>query len=163
MTMLEVSTATKSRRRGSLHDISWVMKRNCKPKAVAPREPSTPAEIFCYDDLIQTLRDRVEELGISRESVSALAHVPDGYAQKVLSLSGKKRIGLQSLAGFLDALSVKLVLVENPAALERNMSRYKQRDDAHFRSAKARHDPTKSLVRWAAARDLTVVFGDDAK
>lgn len=133
-----------------------------KPAPVAIREPATPAEIFSYDDLLHALRQRADELEISRETISALAGVQEGYAQKVLSLNKTRRIGMETFGAFLDALPVKLVLVEDPAAQDRNLSRYKPRDDAHFRSAKAGHDPTRSLIRWAAARGLTVtVLGAD--
>ena len=161
MTLLEVPMTTKSRRRGSMHECSWApKKRKLVAEPVVVRGPFEPIEIFSYDDLIKSLRSRCEHLCISRETVTALAGLPDGYAQKVLSLSKTRRIGMQSLSGFLSALSVKLVLVEDPAALEQNRSRYRPRDDAHFRSARAGHDRAE-LERWAAARELTVVIGED--
>jgi hypothetical protein len=161
MTLLEIpATATKSKRRGSRHDFAWTHPHRSVPKPIAAREPFTPFEIFSHDELIKALCSRVEHLGISRETVSALAGLPDGYAQKILSLNSTRRIGMQSLSGLLFALSVKLVMVVDEAALERNRSRYKPRDDAHWRSARAGHDKAE-LARWAAARGLTVVIGDD--
>jgi hypothetical protein len=138
------------------------------PAIVATRDPATPAEIFSYDDLLLSLRARANELQISRETVGALAGVPDGYAQKVLSLSQNRRIGMQTLGAFLDALSVKLIMVVDEAALARNRGRYKPRDDAHFRSATARPKTASEravakLTRWARDRGLTVVIGDDTK
>jgi hypothetical protein len=125
----------------------------------ATREPFTPVEIFSYDDLLKALRNRVENLGVTQANVDALLGHADNYAQKVLSLRQTRRLGVLSLQGFLSALSVKLVLVEDPAALERNSPHYKARDDAHFRAARAGHDKAE-LVRWCAARGLTVEFGD---
>jgi hypothetical protein len=162
MTIIEIPTATKSRRLGEMHEFSRAQKRKCKPVNAVVRGPFEPFEIYSYDDLLLALRDRVENLGISRETVGALAGAPDGYAQKVLSLSQTRRIGFQSLSGFLSALSVKLVLVEDTAALERNSPLYKPRNDPHFRSARAGHDRAE-LERWAAERGLTVVIGDEPK
>jgi hypothetical protein len=159
MTLLEPMPDKPKQRRGSLHEFRWTSKR-CKPAAEpvpAVREPFNPVEIFSYDDLWRALRNRVDNLGISQGNVDALLGHADGYAQKVLSLSKTRRLGMETLAGFLSALSVKLVILEDPDALERNRSRYKQRDVPHYRAARSGHDKAE-LKRWAAERGLTVVI-----
>ena len=96
-------------------------------------------EIRCYGDLLIVLRARADELQISRELISELGGLPDRYASKLLSLSGSKRIGMQSLGPLLGALGLKLVAVEDPAAIKRNRHRFVARDKAHVTSAKKFH------------------------
>jgi hypothetical protein len=62
-------------------------------------------------------------------------------ASKILSLSHVRRVGLISLGPLLDTLGLKLIAVSDEEALERNRSRYKPRDDPHFRSASAPRKP----------------------
>jgi hypothetical protein len=114
--------------------------RKKKAQAATPSAPATPFEISSYDDLVQALRARADHLEISRETISHLAGLPGGYAGKVLAVNGCRRIGMSSLGDLLGALCVKLVMVEDEAALKILGPRLVKRDDAHFRSAKARHD-----------------------
>jgi hypothetical protein len=126
-------------------------KKPPKQKPIAPAIiacPATPAVISSYDDLIIALRARADELQISRETIDVIAGTPDRLASKVMSLNKTRRIGMQTLGAFLGALSVKLVMVVDEVAFEQNRSRYVKRDDAHFRSATARHGlaSTKSIA-----------------
>ncbi|THD46585.1 MAG: hypothetical protein E8A46_26375 [Bradyrhizobium sp.] len=98
-----------------------------------------PAEITNYDDLIIVLRARADELQVSRETIDFISGLPSGYAGKLLSLRHVRRIGLQSLGPLLTALGIKLIAVDDEAALEQCRSRYMKRDEPHFRSATARH------------------------
>jgi hypothetical protein len=102
-------------------------------------KPSTEFEIRTYADLVQALRQRCNEIEISRESLDALAGFPDRYAAKLLSLRHVRRFGLESLGPMLSALGLRLAVVIDDAAIERNRGCYAKRDDAHFRSATARH------------------------
>jgi len=113
--------------------------KKCEPVIEAIAPPFTSAEITDYDSLIRLLRNRADELELSRETINHIAHLPDGLAGKILGLRHVKRIGMQTLGPLLDALGLKLIAVPNEAALERNRSRYVKRDEAHYRSAKARH------------------------
>jgi hypothetical protein len=115
-------------------------KQKCEPASdIAAVSPFTPAEIVSYDDLLTALRRRADELQISRETINFIAGMPDGYAGKVMGLKKIRRIGLESLAAFLGALSVKLVMVVDEERLAINRHLYTPRDDPHTRSAKARH------------------------
>lgn len=110
------------------------------------------AEITDYESLVKNLRERMDAIGITHDNLNELAGFADRYSQKILTLTqprpsssrprdgrgSVRRIGMQSLGPLLGALSVKLVLVEDPEALERNRSRYEARDEAHTTSAKAR-------------------------
>jgi hypothetical protein len=106
------------------------------------------ATIKNYDDLITALRARVDDLGISRDTVDEIAGLSDHYTTKLLTLSdtrraGARRLGTRSLSlrilgPLLGALSVKILLVPDDEALARNRLRYVPRDCAHFTSAKVR-------------------------
>lgn len=96
------------------------------------------AEITDYNSLLAALRARADELQISRETIDAVAGLPERYSNKLLSLSMIKRIGMTSLGPLLGALSLKLIAVSDDEAFERNRPRYEPRDKAHTTSAKAR-------------------------
>ena len=115
-------------------------KRQSKPAYVAPiAKPSTEIEIKDYSDLVLVLRARTDELQISRETIDHLCGLPDRYATKLLSLRHVRRIGLESLGPLLDVLGIKLIPVIDEAAMLRHESRRIPRDEAHWRSATARH------------------------
>jgi hypothetical protein len=92
------------------------------------------------------LRSRADQLEVSREMISEIAGLPERYANKVLSLKGERRIGMQSLGSLLGALGLKLIAVEDTAALERNRTRYEACDAAHVTSARARWNPQPERV-----------------
>jgi hypothetical protein len=116
-----------------------------KPIAVEAPQPlirtASNTEVRSYDDLISALRARADQLAISREAISELAGLPDRYAAKVLSLGQVKRIGMASLGPLLGALSLKLIVISDDEALERNRGHYATRDAAHLKSANARWSP----------------------
>jgi hypothetical protein len=120
-------------------------KREPVVEAIAIREPVTPCEVVDYDSLIGLLRNRADELEISRETLNAIAGLPDGLAAKILGLKRIRRIGMLTLGPLLDALGLRLIAVPDEAALERNRALYVKRDDAHYRSAKARHSRSPAV------------------
>ena len=82
------------------------------------------AEIRSYADLVAALRARRLELDLSFALLDELAGLAPGYGAKVLSPAESrsnhpKLLGTMSLAAILGALGVKLVLVEDAAAMER--------------------------------------------
>jgi hypothetical protein len=76
-----------------------------------------------YRGLIIAFRKRVAELGlcITSEELAARSGTPSHYFCKILSPSPTpaKRFGSQSLGAILACLGLKIILVEDPAALER--------------------------------------------
>jgi hypothetical protein len=91
------------------------------------------AEIVNYDGLVLALRERANALDVSRETISEVAGLPDRYASKLLSLRHVRRIGLDSQGPLLNTLGVRLVLVEDPSAIERNRSRLVKRNASQVR------------------------------
>jgi hypothetical protein len=155
VTLLDVPM--KSARRGSHHNFpSAFVKKHKAVEPVVARVPFEPVEIFSYEDLIEALRLRVDNLGISRETIDEISGITPGLASKILSLRHVRRVGLISMAPLLETLGLKLVALPNDEALARVRSRYTPRDVPHTRSATAGHDPRNRLLRWCESRGITV-------
>jgi hypothetical protein len=76
-----------------------------------------------YADVISALRDRTDELQISREAIDSIAGLSDGYAAKLLSESPSKILGPTSMGPTLQTLGLRLMLVEDTAASQRTIER----------------------------------------
>jgi hypothetical protein len=76
------------------------------------------------DDLREVFRRRVAELGISLDTVDAVAGLPTRYTQKVLGLQPRRNFGQFSLDGLLGALGLMLIVVEDAEALARVQGRF---------------------------------------
>jgi hypothetical protein len=78
-----------------------------------------------YRGLVETCRQRADELGISRLELDRLAGLPTGYSGKLLGKgNGEKQkrmwpIGLEAMIG---ALGMKLLLIEDEAATARTLA-----------------------------------------
>jgi general stress protein YciG len=85
-----------------------------------------------YSDLHRLMRERAVAIGISREVLDDLSGLPDGYSGKLLSPNPIKKMGDLALAEVLPVLGMRLVAVEDPAALEKTLShsKYKRRNTA---------------------------------
>jgi hypothetical protein len=130
------------------------------------------ATIADYEDLITALVARVDDLGISRDTVDEIAGLSDHYTTKLLSLSdtrrpGARRLGVRSvslrmLGPLLGALALKLVVVPDEEAFGRNRCRYIPRDKAHTTSAKARwSDPNRRSRRERRAASAATAASVD--
>jgi hypothetical protein len=71
------------------------------------------------DDLRQLFRQRVAYLGISLETLDAIAGLPTRYSSKLLSLEPTKHMGPISFEALLGALGLMLVALEDAEALRR--------------------------------------------
>ncbi len=70
-----------------------------------------------YPGMLAALRARTEELRLSREAIDQVAGLPSGYSGKILGIGQVRRLNLISLGPVLGALGIKLVMVEDAAAL----------------------------------------------
>jgi hypothetical protein len=75
--------------------------------------PRVIAEFSNYDEMINGLRLRANELNVSGEQLDAYSGLPSKYAQKLLGLNQIRRLGAISLGPFLGALCVKGQFVED--------------------------------------------------
>ncbi len=93
------------------------------------RNPRILAECSDYEGLIHALRARVKERRIVLGALDEVTGLADRYATKVLSPTpdayrlNQRTLGLRSLGPILQALGVKLHLVEDPDAVRRYCSR----------------------------------------
>jgi hypothetical protein len=77
-----------------------------------------------YRAIQAQLRARADEVGVSREALAELAGLPSGYPATLLAPHGAKRLGPISWDVMLPALGLAVVIVEDPAAVERMRPRW---------------------------------------
>jgi hypothetical protein len=99
-----------------------------QPVAVAA--PRVVASVSHYHELLKAVRDRVAELGITHETLDAVAGLQSGYASKLLSNPPIKRMGAFLQFIVLQSLGMKLLAVEDPEQLARVQSRLVKREVA---------------------------------
>jgi hypothetical protein len=79
-----------------------------------------------YKGLVETCRQRAEELAISRLELDRLAGLPSGYAAKLLGRDGagpqKKRLWPIGLESMLGVLGLKILIIEDEAATARTLA-----------------------------------------
>lgn len=99
---------------------------------------SRPLSEACdYPALIEALRARKDELGLSNETVDDLAGFTAGHADKLLGPTQRKSLGPLSLGLLLRVLAVKIVLVEDTEAAAAMDRRWDQRKRAPVESWRA--------------------------
>jgi hypothetical protein len=90
-------------------------------------EPRVLGQVESYAAVHELLRTRADELGLSREVIDELAGLQSGYAGKVLAPVPIRRASLETLLLMFSALGLRLVVVEDRAALERLRDRAQPR------------------------------------
>ncbi len=70
-------------------------------------------QIRTYEELIEALKRRRRELGLTQEELNVIAGFQDGYANKleIGYKEGGRGVGSMSLATWMDALGVRLFLI----------------------------------------------------
>jgi hypothetical protein len=119
---------------------SRVRQERPQRRLIEHNSPAPEIEVTDYSSLLELLRQRADDLEISRSTIDHISGLQEGYSAKVLSLTKLRRIGAESLGPLLDALCLKLIAVPDDEAFARNRSRLVKRDDAHYRSARQGHD-----------------------
>jgi hypothetical protein len=76
------------------------------------------AEATDYQSLRDAIRQRVEQLNVTRNNLDRVAGLPAGYSGKLLAPYAKKKIGGMSLGLLVKAAGLKMILVHNPDASE---------------------------------------------
>ena len=92
------------------------------------------ATVNDYPGMLAALRARAEELRISRETIDQVAGLPSGYSGKILGIKQVRRLNLISLGPVLGALGIKLVIVEDAAALREFGGRSNKRHENRVRN-----------------------------
>ncbi len=83
-------------------------------------EPRRLGIVRDYDELHALLRQRADELAVSRSELDDATKLADGYCGKLLGAGQVKGIGKVSLGPILDVLGLALIVVEDPAAMARH-------------------------------------------
>src|SRR5450432_693861 len=82
--------------------------------------------IVGYRGLVETCRQRANELALSRLEIDRLAGLPEGYSSKLLGRNDsekRKRMWPVSLEAILGTLGLQIIIVEDHAATSRTLSR----------------------------------------
>jgi hypothetical protein len=79
-----------------------------------------------YRTLVETCRQRADELGISRLEIDRIGGLPSGYAGKLLGRDGggprQKKMWPVALESMLGVLGLKILLIEDDAATARTLA-----------------------------------------
>jgi hypothetical protein len=86
-----------------------------------------------YFDVIRALRDRTDDLKISRLEIDEIGGLQTGYSAKLLSMQPSKVLGPVSMGPTLQTLGLRVILVEDTEFTARTLERRKPRCDQHVR------------------------------
>ena len=113
------------------------------PDAAVPRVITTP------DELLDMLRRRRDELGITHETIDHITGWASGWAGKVLSPEPIKGLGEKSLSLVLDALALgiaRIEFVEDPQLADRMRHRWMKRRRPRMRPRRTRSELNGALL-----------------
>jgi len=106
-----------------------------KMNEAVPRVDGRILSVFVdYPGMLAALRARAEELRLSRATIDQVAGLPSGYSGKILGIKQVRRLNLISLGPVLGALGIKLVMVEDAAALRDFGGRSNKRHENRVRN-----------------------------
>jgi hypothetical protein len=113
-----------------------------------------------YKGLIETCRQRANELAVSRLELDRLAGLPAGYSAKLLGkdddVPRKKRMWPASLEAIVGTLGLQIILIEDHVATSRTLSRRVPADHSQQRfDNKCNSKPVPKLA--APLKELAVV------
>jgi hypothetical protein len=108
------------------------------------------------DDLIEQLRQRATELGLSNATLDELCNFGEGYAGKILAPTRMKQLTVCSMLKLTSALGVKGVLVIDEEQVRRMQGRWESRDGSkvHARRQPSLGQTTLKRVLKPAAAEL---------
>jgi hypothetical protein len=151
-TALRVNERTHHQRRPG-HKHGWGISPNIaraspsrekKPPAKAPTKAATVAApttkkppspigrmIASYDDFVDVCRARADELEISRIELDRITGLADAHSSMLLTKKFMKVFGPVSTGLMLDALGLRLLVVEDPKLTERTLKRRTKRVSTH--------------------------------
>jgi hypothetical protein len=81
-----------------------------------------------YAEFLQVIRDRADEMGMSRLELDHQAGTQDGYSGKVLGPAKRRAYGMRTLGPTLGALGLKMLLIEDTAQTAKIMARRQPRE-----------------------------------
>jgi hypothetical protein len=93
----------------------------------APHVDLPYAVLGDHNQLLAAIRRRIEELGLSHETVEYLAGLQSGYLSKVIANPPPKRMSPFTQFLILQALGLDMQLVESPQLIEKLKGRWTKR------------------------------------
>jgi len=91
-----------------------VARQNERTAAATSLAPVQNLEARSMQEIVEAIRVWRDMRGVSLATLDHIAGWPDGYGAKLLAPSPIKNLGWQSLGLGLNALAIKLVVVEDP-------------------------------------------------
>ncbi|MCP3370776.1 hypothetical protein [Bradyrhizobium cajani] len=76
-----------------------------------------------YAGLVQAVRDRLEQMEMSRSELDHVGGLTCGHTDKILRPVPEKRFGITSLGTILQTLGLIMIIVEDPAARDKTLAR----------------------------------------
>jgi hypothetical protein len=76
-----------------------------------------------YSALVDAVRDRSEQMEMSRLELDRISGLADGHVAKIVSPHPTKKFGILSLGAVLQALGLVLVVIEDPVARDKTLAR----------------------------------------
>jgi hypothetical protein len=114
-----------------------------KPVAPIAKPPSPVGRLLAtYDDLVDVCRARADELQISRIELDRLTGLADAHSSMLLARKYMKVFGPVSTGLMLDALGLRLLVVEDPKLTARTLKRRTPRHLQHVRYPRQLAAPT---------------------
>ena len=101
------------------------------PEGSAPRVIAT---FGSYAEMLEAIRERVNELQIHGERFDDYAGLPTGYLSKLVGHRPIRRLGMVSFAPVLAGLGLKCQFVEDQAATERLRNHLSPRNGSYVRA-----------------------------
>jgi hypothetical protein len=90
--------------------------------------PRVVAEVHSYDSLHRALRDRWNDRGYAIEHANEVIGLPARFLNKVLGLNPERGITMTAVWSILSGFGLKMLLVEDPDAIQRFESRFRRRN-----------------------------------
>lgn len=115
---------------------------------------TSPRLVHCIDDLVELIRQRRDEVGITNETLDSVSGLQSGYSGKLLAPVPIKGIGEMSLGALLGALALKVAhieFVEDPEQALRVKDRWVPRKRPKF--VNTRGSKTRARLRCVAGDD----------
>jgi hypothetical protein len=91
-----------------------------------------------YDEFVEALRRRKDQLGLSNECVEHIGDLTAGFCDKLIGPSQTKKFGRFSLDAMLGVLGLSVVVVVDDTKVRAVKRRYERRDDRMTRMAQDR-------------------------
>jgi hypothetical protein len=85
---------------------------------MADPQPDILARIADYSSLLQVIRQRVDELGVTHETLDAISGLQTGYSSKLLCDPPLRRMGPLTLFIVLPSLGMSVALAVDPLAMK---------------------------------------------